>query len=54
MHQFSEDFYGSQLSVCVAGYIRPEKKFKTLGICVQYINHTDVYGIIYTITNSSP
>ncbi len=32
MHEFSEDFYGSELSVCVAGYIRPERKFSSLGI----------------------
>ena len=31
MHEFSEDFYGSRLSVCVAGYIRPELKFNNLG-----------------------
>ena len=31
MHTFDEDFYGAQLSVCVAGYIRPELKFNSLG-----------------------
>jgi FAD synthase len=31
MHEFPEDFYGSQLSVCVAGYIREEKKFGSFG-----------------------
>ena len=31
MHEFEEDFYGEQLRVCVAGYIRPEKKFDSVG-----------------------
>ena len=32
MHKFPEDFYGSELSVCVGGYIRPEMKFHSLGM----------------------
>lgn len=31
LHQFPEDFYGSELSVCIAGYVRPEKSFGSLG-----------------------
>ena len=31
MHEFPDDFYGAILSVCVAGYIRPERKFGSLG-----------------------
>ena len=31
MHKFKEDFYGSELSVVVLGYIRPEKSFSSLG-----------------------
>ena len=43
MHKFSEDFYGSQLSVCIAGYIRPEQKFQSLGMHV-YIMNCLVWG----------
>jgi len=32
LHEFADDFYGADLSVCVAGYIRPEKKFNSLGM----------------------
>ena len=31
LHEFPDDFYGADLSVCVAGFIRPEKKFGSLG-----------------------
>ena len=31
MHEFAEDFYGATLEVCVAGYIRPEKQFVSIG-----------------------
>ena len=31
MHVFDEDFYGAELRVCVAGYIREERKFPSLG-----------------------
>ena len=34
MHKYPEDFYNSQLSVCVVGYIRNEMKFDSLGTCV--------------------
>ena len=33
MHVFPEDFYGAELRVCVAGYIRDERKFPSLGGC---------------------
>lgn len=29
LHEFPEDFYGSQLSVCMVGYIRNEMNFTT-------------------------
>lgn len=30
MHTFKDDFYGSPLKVCLAGYLRPEKSFNSL------------------------
>ena len=45
MHTFDKDFYGEELSVCVAGYIRSEKKFNSLGnqLC---INQASYYYIV--------
>ncbi len=40
MHEFEEDFYGSELSVCVCGYIRPEMKYQSLGKSKTTITHT--------------
>ncbi|KAK2153039.1 hypothetical protein LSH36_310g03029 [Paralvinella palmiformis] len=31
IHTFSNDFYGANLKVCVAGYLRPEKNFSSVG-----------------------
>jgi len=31
IHKFDEDFYGSTLKVCVAGYIRDEMNFSSIG-----------------------
>ncbi|MEE6459420.1 hypothetical protein FKM82_000627 [Ascaphus truei] len=31
IHQFKEDFYGEMLTIVVAGYIRPERSFDSLG-----------------------
>jgi hypothetical protein len=31
IHTFPSDFYGSNLKVCIAGYLRPEKNFTSLG-----------------------
>lgn len=31
LHEFPEDFYGAELRVCVAGYIRDERGFPSLG-----------------------
>ena len=31
LHDFSSDFYGSMLRICILGYIRPEKSFNSLG-----------------------
>nr|XP_026497356.1 putative riboflavin kinase [Vanessa tameamea] len=30
MHDFGRDFYGSTLKICIVGYLRPEKNFKSL------------------------
>ncbi|KAF4519488.1 hypothetical protein B566_EDAN010097 [Ephemera danica] len=30
MHKFSNDFYGATLRVCMLGYLRPERDFKSL------------------------
>ncbi|CAG4959867.1 unnamed protein product [Colias eurytheme] len=30
IHQFENDFYGSLLKICIAGYLRPEMNFKSL------------------------
>ena len=37
LHEFPDDFYGADLSVCVAGYIRPERKFGSLDELIQAI-----------------
>jgi FAD synthase len=34
MHKFEADFYGSKISMLVAGYLRPEKNFESLGSLV--------------------
>ena len=31
IHTFEDDFYGSELSVVILGFIRPEKDFPSLG-----------------------
>ena len=31
LHEFPDDFYGSELYVCVSGYLRQEMKFDSLG-----------------------
>ncbi|XP_077294678.1 riboflavin kinase [Arctopsyche grandis] len=30
LHEFEDDFYGSQLKICILGYLRPEKNFSSL------------------------
>ena len=35
IYTFPSDFYGSNLKVCVAGYLRPEKNFTSLGNTAQ-------------------
>jgi FAD synthase len=32
MHTFEQDFYGQELRVIVAGYIRPEQNYESLGV----------------------
>merc|ERR1719233_2467730 len=41
MHDFEEDFYGSELTVIVLGYIRPEASFPSLESLVNAI-HADI------------
>ncbi|WFD24454.1 riboflavin kinase [Malassezia equina] len=31
LHHFAQDFYGREMRVCVLGYIRPERKYESLG-----------------------
>ncbi|KAL6422712.1 hypothetical protein ACFW04_010741 [Cataglyphis niger] len=31
LHKFPNDFYGEEIKVIIAGYIRPEKDFSSLG-----------------------
>ncbi|XP_037069155.1 riboflavin kinase-like [Pollicipes pollicipes] len=38
MHKFTGDFYGSTLRVCMVGFIRPEKNFKSLDELIRAIN----------------
>ena len=33
INYFGTDFYGSQLRICITGYIRPEMDFRSLGKC---------------------
>lgn len=33
LNEFGTDFYGSELRICITGYIRPEMDFRTLGKC---------------------
>ncbi|XP_023724544.1 riboflavin kinase isoform X1 [Cryptotermes secundus] len=35
LNDFGTDFYGSQLKVCLTGYIRPEMDFRTLAIDIE-------------------
>ncbi|XP_013166192.1 PREDICTED: putative riboflavin kinase isoform X1 [Papilio xuthus] len=37
MHKFDSDFYGSNLKICVIGYLRPEKKFDSLNDLIEAI-----------------
>merc|ERR1711872_147458 len=39
MHTFPEDFYGSQLSVCMVGYVRPEQTYSSLDALIAAINN---------------
>ncbi|KAI9335477.1 riboflavin kinase [Obelidium mucronatum] len=38
LHKFEEDFYGKELRVIVAGYIRPEKNYTSLDALINDIN----------------
>ncbi|KAJ3066733.1 riboflavin kinase [Podochytrium sp. JEL0797] len=38
LHKFDEDFYGKELRVVVAGYIRPEKNYTSLEALINDIN----------------
>ncbi|KAJ3179040.1 riboflavin kinase [Gaertneriomyces sp. JEL0708] len=41
IHDFADDFYGSELRVIVLGYIRPEKNYESLDALIEDIN-TDI------------
>ncbi|XP_073240753.1 riboflavin kinase-like isoform X2 [Porites lutea] len=41
IHTFEDDFYGSELSVVILGFIRPEKDFPSLESLIDAI-HTDI------------
>ena len=32
IHEFEDDFYGSELKLVILGYIRPEKNYDSLGM----------------------
>ena len=44
MHKYPEDFYGAQLSVCVAGYIREEMKLDSMGRFLESPDVCSHYG----------
>ena len=49
LHEFDDDFYGEELSVVVAGYIRPEADFTTLDALVARIRRdADVARVMLT------
>ncbi|XP_068619719.1 putative riboflavin kinase [Battus philenor] len=37
MHKFDNDFYGSNLKICILGYMRPEKNFNSLNDLIEAI-----------------
>lgn len=37
MHCFDNDFYGANLRIIVAGYLRPEKNFSSKGIILRFV-----------------
>ncbi|CAG4965961.1 unnamed protein product [Parnassius apollo] len=37
MHTFDKDFYGSNLKICIVGYLRPEKNFSSLNDLIEAI-----------------
>ncbi|XP_065351924.1 riboflavin kinase [Cloeon dipterum] len=39
LHNFENDFYGSSLKVCMLGYLRPEKDFKSLDELIEAIQN---------------
>ncbi|KAJ1557366.1 hypothetical protein HK405_000109 [Cladochytrium tenue] len=39
LHAYAEDFYGCELRVVVAGYIRPERNFASLAELIDAINN---------------
>ena len=39
MKKFDKDFYGSDLRICILGYIRPEMDFKSLQDLIETINN---------------
>ncbi|KXJ14329.1 riboflavin kinase [Exaiptasia diaphana] len=41
IHNYDQDFYGSQLSVIVVGYLRPEKSYPSLQALIDAI-HDDI------------
>ncbi|XP_071451164.1 riboflavin kinase [Hetaerina americana] len=44
LHTFPSDFYGSLLRVCILGYIRPEKDFKSLDDLIAAIKSDIVFA----------
>ncbi|XP_034836066.1 putative riboflavin kinase [Maniola hyperantus] len=37
MHDFEKDFYGSNLKICIVGYLRPEMNFSSVDSLIQTI-----------------
>ncbi|KAJ8327724.1 riboflavin kinase [Batrachochytrium dendrobatidis] len=48
IHEFPKDFYGADLRVIVAGYIRPEQNYTSLDALIQDIN-TDIKVAIQSL-----
>ena len=48
LHDFSSDFYGSMLRICILGYIRPEKSFNSLGKEQNFSQQVSFYNFANT------
>ena len=53
MHEFNSSFYGQELHVCVAGFIRPEQNYSCIGntmtLCFLKYNDYEIDDLISDI-----